>query len=241
MNSNQLLHFGYHPAASRLVETIWHSQSHQAGPFLSVATSHWEMVVSHYAGKTCFSVRGPETHSTVAQCPAGGEWLGIQFKHGVFMPQLPVSHLVNGEVELPQAAGRSFWLASSTWELPTVDNADVFIARLIKAELLVCDPIIATALQDRAIDLSPRSVQRRFLRTTGLTQGTISQIERARYAVSLLRQGHSILDTVALAGYADQPHLTRALKRLIGQTPVQLRTEATAMPTSFVPILSLSE
>jgi AraC-like DNA-binding protein len=47
-------------------------------------------------------------------------------------------------------------------------------------------------------------------------------IERARYATNLLRAGMSIADVVDLAGYFDQPHLTRSLKYLIGQTPVEI-------------------
>ena len=47
----------------------------------------------------------------------------------------------------------------------------------------------------------------------------------ARYAVLLLQQGTSILETVHLAGYFDQPHLTRALKLWVGQTPLQLLRE----------------
>jgi AraC-like DNA-binding protein len=43
-----------------------------------------------------------------------------------------------------------------------------------------------------------------------------------RYATHLLQQGVSILDTVEQAGYFDQPHLTRSLKYLIGQTPAQI-------------------
>jgi methylphosphotriester-DNA--protein-cysteine methyltransferase len=67
-----------------------------------------------------------------------------------------------------------------------------------------------------------RSVQRRFLRATGLTRGTVDQIERARQTVTLLEQGVSIADAIYQAGYADQPHLTRSLKRFIGQTPRQI-------------------
>lgn len=48
------------------------------------------------------------------------------------------------------------------------------------------------------------------------------EIERTRYAMTLLQQGASILDTVYQAGYFDQPHLTRALKRFVGQTPAQI-------------------
>jgi AraC-like DNA-binding protein len=38
----------------------------------------------------------------------------------------------------------------------------------------------------------------------------------------LLEQGVSILDTVEQAGYFDQPHLTRSLKRYVGYTPAQI-------------------
>ena len=38
----------------------------------------------------------------------------------------------------------------------------------------------------------------------------------------LLRQGVPILDTVHEAGYFDQPHLTRALKTLVGATPAEI-------------------
>jgi len=215
------------------VETIWRSQSNQAGPFLSIATSRLELVIARHEGQLYCTVRGPETRPKMAHCPPDSEWLGIQFKHGVFLPHLPPSDLVDGQVTLPQASGRSFWLHGSAWEFPTFDNAEVFIARLVKEELLVCDPVVTSSLQARPTDLSPRSVQRRFRRATGLTQGTISQIERARFAVSLLRQGFSILDTVEQAGYADQPHLTRSLKRLIGQTPAQLASETYATQLSF--------
>jgi AraC-like DNA-binding protein len=154
---------------------------------------------------------------------------------------LPVSELVDGGVELPAASSRSFWLHGSAWEFPTFGNAETFVARLVKEELLVCDPIVPSTLQAHAIDLSPRSVQRRFLRATGLTHGAVSQIERAHLAVALLRQGVSILNTVERAGYADQPHLTRSLKRLIGQTPAQLASESNTTQLSFSSVIALAE
>ncbi len=241
MNNSQLLNVDSRPSDSPLVDTIWRSQSSQAGHFLSIASSHWEMIVSQHEGRVYFSVRGPETHPTVAHCPPDGDWLGIQFKHGVFMPHLPVIELVDGGVELPEASSRSFWLRGSAWEFPTFENVETFIARLVKEELIVCDPIVESSLQAHAIDLSLRSVQRRFLRATGLTHGAVSQIERAHLAVALLRQGVSILDTVERAGYADQPHLTRSLKRLIGRTPAQLTSESNTMQLSFSSVISPAE
>jgi AraC-like DNA-binding protein len=99
---------------------------------------------------------------------------------------------------------------------------ETFVDRLVRDGLLVREPVVDAALQGQLSDLSLRSVQRRFLRATGLTHGAVCQIKRARKAAALLAEGVSILDTVDQAGYADQPHLTRSLRRWAGQTPVQI-------------------
>jgi hypothetical protein len=57
--------FDVRPSDSSFVEKIWRSQSERAGVFLSVAVSHWEMVVTHYRGRTALAVRGPETKPTM--------------------------------------------------------------------------------------------------------------------------------------------------------------------------------
>src|SRR5262245_56264090 len=134
---------------------------------------------------------------------------------GAFMPHLPTNHRVNESLDLPEAAGNSFWLHGSAWPLPEFDNADTFIARLMREGLLVRDPVVEDVLRGGAHAPigSLRSLQRRFLRTTGLTYSSIQQIERAQQALTLLQQGVSILDTVEQIGYADQPHLTRSLRR----------------------------
>ena len=208
---------------SPFVERIWQAQSERTGGFLSVAASQWEMVVSKYRGETTMTVRGPETKATSMDVTlVGAEFFGIIFKYGAFMPYFPVSDLVDGDVDLPDASSKSFWLNGSAWQFPNYENADTFVNRLVRESLLDCDPIIAPVLRGEPQDLSLRSVQRRFLQATGLTQSSIRQIERARYATILLQQGISILDTVEQAGYADQAHLTRALKYLIGKTPAQI-------------------
>ena len=84
------------------------------------------------------------------------------------------------------------------------------------------DPLVDNVLQDHASELAPRTVRHRFLQATGLTQKHIQQYKRAQRAVMLLRQGMSIIDTVFEAGFYDQPHLTRALKRFVGYTPAQI-------------------
>ncbi|MCE7980924.1 MAG: AraC family transcriptional regulator [Caldilinea sp. CFX5] len=236
-----MLAFDGRSSDSPYIETVWRSQSDCAGEFLSVAASHWEMVITQLAGNLHVTMRGPETQAKAAYCPADGEWLGVIFKLGAFMPNLPTVKLVDSEIDLPLAGEQSFWLHSAAWELPTYENVETFVARLVRAGLLAHEPLVDAALQNQATDLSRRSVQRRFLHATGLTHGAVSQIARARQATALLRQGVSILDTVALAGYADQPHLTRSLKRLVGQTPAQLLPSAQPKPMSLVPAIGAAE
>ncbi|MGQ0569127.1 MAG: helix-turn-helix domain-containing protein [Armatimonadota bacterium] len=211
---------------SPYVERIWRTHSERAGTFLSVAMSHWEMVVTRYLGKATLTVRGPETKAAPLSCPMGGEWLGIRFKVGTLMPQLPASNLVDEAVDLPGAGAQSFWLHDSAWQFPDFENADTFVDQLVRNGLLVRDPVVDAALQGQLNDLSARTAQRHFVRTTGLTQGAVRQIERARHATVLLQNGASVLDAVSEAGYFDQPHLTRSLKYFIGRTPTQIRSRS---------------
>ncbi len=218
--------FDDRPSDSSFVERIWRCHSERAGAFLSIASSHWEMVVTRHQGKTTLTVRGPETKATMMDCPAEGAWIGIRFKLGTFMPQLPVSDLRDRrDVNLPGASGRSFWLNGSAWEYPDFENAEQFVSRLAQEGLIARDLTVAAALQGQLKDLSIRSAQRHFLQAAGMTHSTFRQIERARLATNLLRQGVSILDTVHEAGYFDQAHLTRSLKYLIGQTPTKIVRE----------------
>jgi methylphosphotriester-DNA--protein-cysteine methyltransferase len=139
------------------------------------------------------------------------------------MPQLPAGRLLNGnDVNLPRANRGRFWLNGARWESPDFETAETFVARLAKAGLIVHDPAVAAALRGEQHALSTRSAQRHFLRATGMTHSTMRQIERARQATNLLRQGFSIADVVHAAGYFDQAHLTRSLRELIGLTPAKI-------------------
>jgi hypothetical protein len=208
---------------SPFVETIWHSQSEGAGlSFTSVAEAHFGIVITRQKDRTWFTVRGPETSATPAPIPEDADFTGIIFKLGTFMPHLPVTRLVDAPINLPDASSRSFWLNSSAWEFPTYENIDTFVERLVRQGLLVSDPLVADVLKGKPQEWTMRSERRRFVRATGLTYGAVYQIERARQAQAMLERGVSILDTIEHTGYFDQPHLTRSLKRFVGQTPAQI-------------------
>ena len=213
---------------SSFVETIWHTHSERAGTFTSVAVSNWEMVITTFNGKTMITARGPETKASEADFPADARFFGITFKLGTFMLHLPLRTLSDRQdATLPEASSNSFGLHGSAWELPTFENADVFVDRLIRQGILVRDPVVEAAIQGHTPDMSIRSLQYRFLQATGLTHKTIQQIERARSAVSLLERGTAISDTAFELGYFDQAHLTNSLKRFIGKTPAQIARKST--------------
>lgn len=207
---------------SPYVERIWRTQSAKSMFFTSLAFSNWFIVFWKQYGKNNIAIHGPETAATYAPVPEEADFLGIVFKHGTFMPHFPISNLVNSEIALPDASSQSFWLKGSAWQFPDYENIDTFISRLARNGLLMREPFVDAAFRGQLPDLSSRSIQRRVLRTTGLTYNTIRQIERARRATILLQEGTSILDTVFQTGYADQSHLTRSFKQFIGQTPAQI-------------------
>jgi len=139
------------------------------------------------------------------------------------MPQFPIHRLMNSlGINLQQASQRAFVLDGKRWELPTFDNAETFVSRLTRSGLIARDPVVTAALQGEPAVLSQRSAQRRFLQVTGMTHNNLFQIERARFAVNLLREGLPIADVVWQCGFYDQAHLTRSLRQWIGITPTQV-------------------
>jgi AraC-like DNA-binding protein len=214
--------FDTRPSDSSFVQTIYQSRSSSGGSFTSIATSQWEMVVTKQRGKATLSLRGPETKALPAPIPEDAEFLGIIFKHGTFMPHLPGMKLVDEEIHLPETVKNSFQLFGDTWEFPNFENVEPFVARLIRKDLLTHDQVVEDVLRGKTQDLSLRSIQRRFLHVTGLTFKAIQQIERARQVLTLLQSGVPISETTYQTGYFDQSHLTRSVKRLLGQTPAQI-------------------
>jgi len=218
-----------------LVERIWRNQGERAGPFISMAEIECGLVVTKHRGKTTITLRGPTTRATPAFCPPDAEFIGIQFKPGAFISTLPAKMVMERhDLNLPEATGNSFWLNGSTWQYPDYENADTFVNRLVHEGLLVYEPVVGAVLQGQSVDMSLRTVQRRFLQATGMTNNAIYQIKRAHYATALLKQDVAILDTIHQAGYFDQPHLTRSLKQFIGLTPAQIMDQSRTERLSFL-------
>ena len=211
---------------SPYVESVMRGLTLSEGTSIRPAEIHWHMVFVKHQGGTQVLAVGPLTRSGIVSWGEGGEILWIKLKLGVFMPHLPMKSYVNAEQTLPDASRDRFWLKGAAWQIPDFENVETFIERLVREEDLVHDPLVRVALQEAPAEVSPRTVRHRFLQATGQTQKHIHQYERAIKAASLLRHGVPIMDTVFEAGYFDQPHLTRSLRRFLGYTPAQILHES---------------
>lgn len=76
------------------------------------------------------------------------------------------------------------------------------------------------------LDWSPRTFRRRMLADFGYPYLTLVRIDRAKRAQAYMRDGASPIEAAARAGYADQPHLSREFRRLVGASPGQFSTSA---------------
>jgi hypothetical protein len=228
------IYYELRPSDSPYIERVWHSRSENIDRFTSIGFSQLDLVFTKQRGKISVSLHGPETRASQAPVPEDAEFLGIIFKHGVYIPHLPMHTLVDSGAALPDATGRSFWLNGAAWQFPTYDNAEPFVQRLVRRDVLVREPVVDQVMRGLPPYMSLRSIQRRFLNATGLTYRTIQQIERARKAAILLQEGAPILDTAYNLGYFDQAYLTKSLKHFIGQTPTQLASADRAEQLSLL-------
>jgi hypothetical protein len=108
------------------------------------------------------------------------------------------------------------------------------VTRLVRAGLLVRDPLVDDVLAGGSATVGARSVERRVGATTGLTRGVVRQFERAGHAVTLLGGADvAPLDVVGRLGYHDHPHLARSLTRFIGHGASWLRAPDAALSLPY--------
>lgn len=206
------------------LERVWTAACDSPTDFSSTAKANPMIVFARIAGTTTVHLRGPETRATTLSCPPEAEYFGAELRVGAYLRLFPPARLANLQdaVLLTLPDGRVL-LDNRAWEMPTPQNVDVFIDRLERAGLLVFDPLVDALRHGDAVGNVPeRTAQSRFVRAVGLSRRRLRVIEQARHAARLLRAGASIADVVHGAGYYDQPHLTRALRQLIGHTPAVL-------------------
>ena len=78
---------------------------------------------------------------------------------------------------------------TATGTAPVPEGAEALADRLVRAGTLVRDPLVTEVRRGHRPAVSARTIERRFRAATGLTRGSVRQIERVRTAATLLAGG----------------------------------------------------
>lgn len=208
------------------VQRVWSARCEVTTGFSSVVKSASMLAFARGEGVSTVHVRGPETKGSALSCREGWEFFGVDLRLGAHLPMFPPSGLADlRDALVPTLPDGRLWLDNRAWELPTAQNVDVFVDRLVRAGLLRFDPLAEEIRHgERPRGMSERVAQLRFRRVVGISRRKLASIEQARHAARLLAAGEAIAGVVAETGYYDQAQLARAMRWATGHTPSELRS-----------------
>jgi hypothetical protein len=155
--------------------------------------------------------------ASTLSCPRDSAYFGADFRLGAYLPMFPPAPLANLQDAVLPTLPDGRILLDGAWEMPTSQNVDVFIDRLERAGLRSADRGAAARRRPQRAQGNRAEPVRARCRPVA-PQAAADRAHAAR----LLRAGAAIVDVVFDAGYYDQPHLTRALRQLIGHTLAEL-------------------
>jgi hypothetical protein len=207
---------------SPVLEAVTHTAFSEAGSVVMRPDGCWDFAVLRHRGGTTLLRTGLTTTAVTHEVEAGDEILAISFRASSYMALMPGEMMRDQGVALETIGRDRFRLGGDVLEIPTFETVDGFVGKLLRTGIVEDNRLVASVVSGHPMAMSERTMQRHFLRTTGLTYKAFTQIERAQKALSLLQQGRPAADVAFALGYADQPHLIRSLKAIMGQTPGQV-------------------
>jgi AraC-like DNA-binding protein len=185
-------------------------------------------------------VAGPDTQPW----PVAGHrtYAGIRFRPGAAPGFLRVSAdaLLDRRVPLEELWGQAADELAETLAGAPVEAAPAILLRALEyrhADVPPPDPLVLAAVRQAAdglarpdpvedlahsLAVSPRTLHRRCTEALGYGPRTLHRIVRFRRALRLATATSGLADLAMEAGYADQAHLSREIRRLAGATPVQI-------------------
>jgi AraC-like DNA-binding protein len=205
-----------------VVKSVTHTTFEKGGVTLFRPDGCWDFVIMKNAAGTLVLRTGLTTTAVPHHFSHGDEILAIAFKASAYMPLMPGERMRDEGVALQMIGRNRFRLGADVLEVPTLDTVDSFVGTLLRKSIVENNALVASLISGHPMAMSERTLQRHFLKTTGLTYKTFTQIERAQKATALLQQGRSAADVAFALGYADQPHMIRSLKAIMGNTPRQI-------------------
>lgn len=213
-------------SGSEMVRVAWRAVVAQDGTWTTGGSEFWGLAFTRYPdGRHVAQIVGPTLKPRTMSLYAGEVSWGVDLAPHVFWRGLAKTSVVDELRDLPtERVGEQWWfeLGGVRWPVPAVEELDATVERLRANGLLVAEPLIGAVLAGEQVDVPERTVRRRFQATTGLRRGQVEQLRRARRAYTLLTTGWPLAEAAVEAGFADQAHMTRELRRLAGSTPARL-------------------
>jgi hypothetical protein len=204
------------------IDTVWTAQAVTDGVYNATPDGSWDLIhIEKPGGGHLVFLTGQQSQPASVPYQAGEISIVISFA-AHFFPQsgpLPPDGAV---VQFLPVEGGRFSLACLDLPLPTYDNAELIVSELLSAGVLRKDLVVTGGLGIMTFAASERSLQRHFRDTTGLSQKDFEQIRRAQKAVRLLQAGGKPADVAIAAGFTDQAHMTKSIKRIMGRLPTKV-------------------
>lgn len=106
-----------------------------------------------------------------------------------------------------------------------------FVADASRGRAPMCDPrafdgAARVSQIGRHLDRAPRATYNRIVAQVGLPPKAVLRVDRLHRALHAAGAGASWSAAALAAGFADQPHLVRDCRRLLGETPAQWQRRA---------------
>jgi AraC-like DNA-binding protein len=215
---------------------------------LSESQNEWVRVVPDGCADivwtgTSLIVAGPDTQCILDRLPRGAVVVGVRFHPGAASAWLglPLSEIVNNRVPLAElwrsdtdrlfdevmgnrsvqeiAVALEAFLLSRLGEVGLADRQVAFLRRAAGDNCHVRLDRLAAHM-----GMSERTLRRRCLGAFGYGFKTLNRVLRFQRFLGLGAQSFkgSLAEVAARAGYADQAHMTREVRRMSGLSPGQL-------------------
>lgn len=213
-----------HPSWSPLIRCLWQVDIIHDGSWISPANEFWGLVFGEAQGRRSTEVVGPSIDPRHMSASGEGRFWGVEFEAHVFWRGLDKVTVLGEIRELAMSGTEHFELAGVRFPFTTFKDLEALVDSLVGQGVLVADPVVAVALggDDAVVPTSERTLRRQMRSRTGLGGKQVKQLQRARAAYELLQLGTPLADAALEAGFADQAHMTRALRVFAGRTPARI-------------------
>jgi hypothetical protein len=209
----------HRPVDSPYLKSISRLRFTEAGHVPMQPDGCWDIAILKRGDDARVLRTGLTTRSVTYEHGEGDEILILSFQPHTFMPLMPGEMMRDQGVLLDRFGRRDFWLGPQVREIPDFENADVFVAHLVRDGVIESNDVVASVVEGHPKAMSERTLQRHFLKTTGLTYKHFTLVKRAQQAAVLLQMGRSAADVALALGYYDQAHMINSVREIMGQTP----------------------